>query len=427
MHDIKFIKDNSELFDHSLKRRKLPPQSKKLVKLHNEYLQKLKQVQILQENRNKLSKKFSDKTNKIPIIELKKKVSEIKDELVKLNEVVEKKLNELNQILCEIPNLLDEMTPFGNSEKDNKIIKECKNLKKFDFLPKDHVELAEALGLLDFNISSKISGSRFSVLKSDLALMHRALTNLMLDVNVSLFDYTECKVPELVKSHCLFGTGQLPKFSDDLFQTNFNDLWLIPTSEVSLTNMNREELLNLKDLPLRYTSYTNCFRSEAGASGKDTKGLMREHQFGKVELVSITEPEKSMDELQRMISCVETILEKLELPYRQVSLCSADTGFSSSYTIDFEIWMPGQNKFREVSSCSNCKDFQSRRMKMRAKNHETGEIIYPHTLNGSSLAIGRIIVSILENYQQQDGTIDIPKNLRSYMNNKKKLVFNETK
>ena len=176
---------------------------------------------------------------------------------------------------------------------------------------------------------------------------------------------------------------------------------------------------------MRYTSYTNCFRSEAGASGKDTKGLMREHQFGKVELVSIIEPEKSMDELHRMISCVEAILKKLELPYRQVSLCSADTGFSASYTVDFEIWMPGQNKFREVSSCSNCKDFQSRRMKMRAKNHETGEIFYPHTLNGSSLAVGRIIVSILENYQQKDGTIEIPKSLRSYMNNKKKLTFDE--
>ena len=425
MHDIKFIKENSKLFDESLKNRKLPPQSQKLIKLHDEYLQNLKQVQMLQENRNKLSKKFSDKNNKIPLNDLKNNVSQIKEEIRKLNEVTEKKLNELNKMLYEIPNLLDDMTPSGDSEEDNEIIKECKIIKEFDFTPKDHVELAETLGLLDFNMSSKISGSRFSILKSDLALMHRALTNLMLDVNVGLFDYIECKVPELVKSHCLFGTGQLPKFSEDLFQTNFNDLWLIPTSEVSLTNMNREDLLNFKDLPLRYTSYTNCFRSEAGASGKDTKGLMREHQFGKVELVSVTEPEKSMDELQRMISCVETILKKLELPYREVSLCSADTGFSSSYTVDFEIWMPGQNKFREVSSCSNCKDFQSRRMKMRAKNHETGEIIYPHTLNGSSLAIGRIIVSILENYQQKDGTIEIPENLRSYMNNKKKLTFDE--
>ncbi|PPR40826.1 MAG: Serine--tRNA ligase [Alphaproteobacteria bacterium MarineAlpha8_Bin1] len=425
MHDIKFIKENSKLFDDSLKKRKLSPQSKKLIKLHDEYLQNLKQVQILQENRNKFSKKFSDKNNKIPINDLKNSVSEIKEKISKLNEVTDKKLNELNSILYEIPNMLDEITPLGDSEEDNKIIQECKKIKKFDFIPKDHVELAETLGLLDFNTSSKLSGSRFSVLKSDLALMHRALTNLMLDVNVGLFDYVECKVPELVKSHCLFGTGQLPKFSEDLFQTNFNDLWLIPTSEVSLTNMNREDLLNLKDLPLRYTSYTNCFRSEAGASGKDTKGLMREHQFGKVELVSIIEPEKSMDELHRMISCVEAILKKLELPYRQVSLCSADTGFSASYTVDFEIWMPGQNKFREVSSCSNCKDFQSRRMKMRAKNHETGEIFYPHTLNGSSLAVGRIIVSILENYQQKDGTIEIPKSLRSYMNNKKKLTFDE--
>ncbi len=254
------------------------------------------------------------------------------------------------------------------------------------------------------------------MLKSDLARLNRALINFMLDINTESFNYTEINVPELVKSDSLIGTGQLPKFGDDLFGTNFNDLWLIPTAEVPLTNLHREDMINIKDLPLRYTSFTNCFRSEAGASGKDTKGLMREHQFGKVELVSVTLPNKSMEELDRMVQCVETMLNKLDLNFRLVELCSGDLGFSSSYTIDFEIWMPGQKKFREVSSCSNCKDFQSRRMKMRVKDFESGTIFYPHTLNGSSLAVGRIIVAILENYQQEDGSVVIPKDLRKYMN-----------
>ena len=237
----------------------------------------------------------------------------------------------------------------------------------------------------------------------------------MIDINVTEFQYEECIVPELVKSDCLTGTGQLPKFDEDLFRTNFNDLWLIPTAEVPLTNFHREEIIDSTTLPLRYTSFTNCFRSEAGAAGKDTKGLMREHQFGKVELVSIVEPNKSMAEMERMIECVEMILKKLNIPYRLVELCSGDLGFSSAYTIDLEVWMPGQKKFREVSSCSNCKDFQSRRMKMRAKNHSTGEIYYPHTLNGSSIAIGRILISIIENYQQENGTISIPDILKNYM------------
>ena len=237
----------------------------------------------------------------------------------------------------------------------------------------------------------------------------------MIDINVTEFQYEECIVPELVKSDCLIGTGQLPKFDKDLFKTDFNDLWLIPTAEVPLTNFHREEIIDSTSLPLRYTSFTNCFRSEAGAAGKDTRGLMREHQFGKVELVSITEPFKSMFEMERMIECVEMILEKLSIPYRLVELCSGDLGFSSSYTVDLEVWMPGQKKFREVSSCSNCKEFQARRMKMRAKNHNTGEIYYPHTLNGSSIAVGRILISIIENYQQEDGSILIPDILKNYM------------
>jgi seryl-tRNA synthetase len=254
-----------------------------------------------------------------------------------------------------------------------------------------------------------------------LAQLNRALINFFIDHNVNDFDYQEYVVPELVKSSSLEGTGQLPKFKEDLFETNFNDLWLIPTAEVPLTNLNRDSIIQKDLLPLRFTTFTNCFRSEAGASGKDTKGLMREHQFGKVEIVSVTDPDKSSNEFDRMISCVESILNKLGISYRKVELCAGDLGFSSSYTIDFEIWMPGQNKYREVSSCSNCTDFQSRRMKMRFKDKKIEDIKYPHTLNGSALAIGRTIIAILENYQNQDGSITVPPVLQDYMNGLKKI------
>ena len=276
----------------------------------------------------------------------------------------------------QIPNLVDNKTPVGLSEKENKIIKKNGEKPKFNFKPKNHIDIAEKLNLIDYKKAIKISGSRFSILKSELSLLNRALINFMLDLNTQLFNYTECSVPELVKDNCLYGTGQLPKFSDDLFQTNFNNLWLIPTAEVPLTNFHREDIINYKDLPLRYTTYTNCFRAEAGAAGKDTKGLMREHQFGKVELVSFVHPDESFNELNRMIECVEKILSELRLPYQIIELCSGDLGFSSSYTIDFEVWMPGQDKYREVSSCSNCKDFQSRRMKTRVKNFNDGKIFF---------------------------------------------------
>ncbi len=415
MHDIKFIRENKLLFDESLEKRNIQYPSKKIIKLHDEYLENLKKTQDFQEQKNILSKKFSPKMSKQEIVSLKEEVSILKEKIEKNKSLSDKKYKELNNNLLEIPNLVDDKTPIGKDEKDNNVIRVEGKKKVFDFTPKNHLEIGENLSLLDYDKAIRISGSRFSVIKSDLALLNRALINFMLDINTDSFNYMEICIPELVKTESLIGTGQLPKFGEDLFQTNFNDLWLIPTAEVPLTNLHREEIINLNKLPLRYTSFTNCFRSEAGASGKDTKGLMREHQFGKVELVSITEPDNSMIEFDRMIDCVETILKKLDLNFRLVELCSGDLGFSSSYTIDFEIWMPGQNKFREVSSCSNCKDFQSRRMKMRVKNFENGEIFYPHTLNGSSLAVGRIIVAILENYQQKDGSVIIPNILKKYM------------
>ena len=414
MHDIKFIKKNPLLLDNSLKKRKLPPCSFKILKIHNEYLEQLNQKQKLLEEKNSLSKSFLNK--KTNVEEIKILVHELKIKIDKISDLADLKLRELNQSMLFLPNILSKNVPDGESEQENRIIKEHGEIKNFNFKPKNHLELAENLGLMDYKKAIKISGSRFSILKRDLAKLHRGLINFLLDNNSLEFGFEEYVVPELVKSEALEGTGQLPKFEEDLFKTNFNDLYLIPTSEVPLTNLNRDSIINKNDLPLKYTTYTNCFRAEAGASGADTKGLMREHQFGKVELVTISEPEQSYEELNNMINCVENILKKLSIPYRIVELCSGDIGFSSSYTLDIEIWMPGQNKYREVSSCSNCTDFQSRRMKMRIKNFESGEIYYPHTLNGSSLAIGRLLISILENYQNEDGTIKIPSILKEYTN-----------
>ncbi len=418
MHDIKYIKENKDDFDNSMIKRGLTPCGSKLLEKYDSYLSSLNLKQSLQEKRNEITKSFKDSKD---IEALRQKVSEIKKEIEKISITTEKTFDELNKMLLDIPNMVDSKTPEGKEDCDNKLIKSYGEIKKFNFKPKDHVSLSEKKGNLDYDQAINISGGRFSVLKSELATLNRALINFFVDHNVLDFDYIECVVPELVKSSSLIGTGQLPKFEEDLFQTNFNDLWLIPTSEVPLTNLHRESILDSESLPLRYTSYTNCFRSEAGASGKDTRGLMREHQFGKVEIVSITSPENSMAELERMITCVESIFKKLGLPYRLVELCAGDLGFSSTYTIDIEVWMPGQDKYREVSSCSNCKDFQSRRMMMRVKERKSGKIFFPHTLNGSSVAVGRVIIAILENYQNSDKSVDVPEILLKYMNGIKKI------
>ena len=418
MHDIKFIKENKTFFEESMKKRNIKISANKIVEIYNSYLDSLNKVQKYQEKKNILSKQISTNSelNENEIKKISSNVKTLKKNLENYKNESSRKKNELDEYLMQLPNLIDNKTPLGSSEKDNKLIKENGNKPKFTFKPKNHLEIAERLNLIDYKKAIKISGSRFSILKSELSLLHRALMNYMLDTNTQLFQYTECSVPEMVKDECLFGTGQLPKFGEDLFKTNFNNLWLIPTAEVPLTNFHRDDIIDLKNLPLRYTAYTNCFRAEAGAAGKDTKGLMREHQFGKVELVSIVHPDESFKELDRMTKCVEKILLELNLPYRMIELCSADLGFSSSYTIDFEVWMPGQNKYREVSSCSNCKDFQSRRMKTRVKNFNDGKIFFPHTLNGSSVAVGRLLIAIIENYQSEDGFINIPTVLHKYMN-----------
>ena len=422
MHDIKFIKNNQKLFDQSLINRNLKAQSSEIITLHKKYTEKLLLKENLQEQRNIITTKIRDsaKIKSINTDHLKNKVKAIKNDINELESLVIDLKSKLDDILFKIPNLLDSDVPVGLNESNNQVIKKIDKKINQNFKLLNHLQVAENLNQIHYNEAVKLSGAKFSILSSSLALLSRALINFMLD-NHTNNNYEEYLVPELVKDDALFGTGQLPKFKEDLFQTS-NNLWLIPTSEVCLVNINREKILNFEDLPLRYTTFTNCFRSEAGSAGQETKGLIREHQFGKVELVSITEPKNSDDELDRMMNLVESILIKLDLSYKIVKLCSGDVGFSSSKTFDFEIWLPGQKKYMEISSCSNCREFQARRMKMRIKNEKEKSIIFPHTLNGSGLAIGRAIVAILESYQQEDGSVIIPEVLKKYMGGQTKIL-----
>ena len=421
MHDIKLIKKDPDKLDESQEKRNERSKSKELIAIYDSYLEKLKTIQELQEKRNKRSKEIGliSKTNqKDNIKNLKLEVKSIKEKINKLNDDIEKKFDELNNKLSVIPNVLDKKTPYGTSDDDNIKIKQYGKVKNFTFKVNDHVSIGENLGLIDYEVAAKLSGSRFSVLKSELATLNRALSNYMLDLHSRTNGYKEVLVPELVRSSALYGTGQLPKFNDDLFETT-KGLWLIPTAEVCLTNLHREEILDETELPIRYTAYTNCFRSEAGSSGIDTKGLIREHQFGKVELVSLVEPNKCNEELDRMLNCAEEILKLLELPYQIILLSSGDMGFSAEKTFDIETWIPFENKFREISSCSSCGVFQARRMKTKYKTNSNTDFIA--TLNGSGLATGRLMISLMENYQNSDGSVTIPTALKKYMDNIEKI------
>lgn len=425
MHDIKYIRNNPQEFDKQLARRGLQPLSAKILELDSVNRGNKTNAQKLQEEANKLAKQVGDlmsqgkKDEAAPLLakskELKAQIQQAKDAA----EQGEENNAELENFLATIPNILDASVPEGKSEDDNVEVRKFGTPKKFDFTPKAHFEIGEDLNLLDFEKTVKISGARFASYYGNLAKLERALASFMLDVASAEFGYTEVAVPFLVKADAAFGTGQLPKFEEDLFKTT-NDYYLIPTAEIPVTNLVRERILEEKELPLRYTAYTPCFRSEAGSAGKDTRGLVRMHQFSKVELVSITTPEKSGDEHERLTSCAESILKKLDLPYRVISLCSGDIGFGAAKTYDLEVWLPAQNKYREISSCSNFIDFQARRMKARFRR-ENGNVEPVHTLNGSSLAVGRTIVAILENYQQANGTVLIPEILKNYMNGVRKL------
>jgi len=323
---------------------------------------------------------------------------------------------ELEALQLGLPNLLDDSVPDGDSEDDNVEIRRWGEPREFSFEPRDHVAIGEADGQLDFEAASRISGARFAVMSGGIARLHRALIQFMLDVHTGEHGYREVYVPYLVRGEALLGTGQLPKFGEDLFHIeDERDLYLIPTAEVPVTNLVRERILDADELPLKMAAHTPCFRSEAGSHGKDTRGMIRQHQFEKVELVHIVPPEQSWDALEELVGNAEKILQRLELPYRVVALSAGDTGFSAAKTYDIEVWLPGQRRYREISSCSNCTDFQARRMQARWRNPETGKPEPLHTLNGSGVAAGRALIAVLENYQQEDGTVDVPAALRPYM------------
>ncbi len=354
---------------------------------------------------------------------LKARVRELGNELAAAESDLHSLQEELNDFLAGIPNLLHDSVPDGADEGSNALVRSWGEPRTFQFEPKDHIALGEGFGLLDFEAAAKLSGSRFVVLRGALARLHRALIQFMLDVHVGEHGYTEAYVPYLVSDEALFGTGQLPKFGGDLFTLEGERaLRMIPTAEVPLTNLVRDEILAAEQLPMRLTAHTPCFRSEAGSYGKDTRGMIRQHQFEKVELVQVARPGDSYRALDELTSHAEAILQRLELPYRKVTLCAGDTSFSAAKTYDLEVWLPGQNRYREISSCSNCGDFQARRMHARWRNPETGKPELVHTLNGSGVAAGRALIAVMENFQQDDGSVMVPEALRPYMAGQTRLT-----
>ncbi len=420
MHNINIIRENPILFDNAMKQRGENPCSKKILQIDEDKRNTQTILQNLLAERNKISKQvaFLKSQKKATEKELLK-VEKIKNEITSLKNLEKIKEEELFSILSRLPNIPSESTPNGMNENDNVLYKDWGNKPNFDFSPLKHFEIGENLNLMNFEIATKLSGSRFVVLKGMLSKLERAISQFMLDKHTNENGYTEMNVPFLVKDNALFGTGNLPKFSEDLF-TAGESHWLIPTAEVPLTNLVREQILNINSLPMRVTSYTPCFRSEAGAAGKDTRGMLRQHQFTKVELVSVVEPENSEKELERMLESAESILKDLNLHFRVMTLCSGDMGFSANKTYDIEVWLPGENAYREISSCSNCGDFQARRMNSRYKKNDKN--LYVHTLNGSGLAVGRTLIAILENYQTNDGNVKIPEVLKKYLDNKTYLI-----
>ncbi len=467
MYDIKWIRENAEAFDEGRRRRGLDPLSKVLIGLDEARRAAIAKSQGAQERRNAASKEIGKAmaAKDIALAEaLKLEVAELKASLLALEAEERAAIEALDRALSEIPNMPLPDVPFGKDENDNPELREVGTKPNFAFAPKEHFEIGEALGLMDFETAAKISGARFVVLKGGLARMERALAQFMLDLHTDVHGYMEVAPPILVRDEAMFGTAQLPKFREDQFLAqsgemqelitgsvlslvitrvlgvarargleaaeqefahwsqreiahlaNWDHHWLIPTAEVPLTNLVREKILDEKDLPIRVTAATPCFRAEAGAAGRDTRGMIRQHQFTKVELVSITTPEKSLEEHERMLACAEEVLKRLELAYRVVTLCTGDMGFASQKTYDIEVWLPGQNRYREISSCSVCGEFQARRMAARYRPEGSKAPRFVHTLNGSGVAVGRALVAILENYQNEDGSVRVPKTLQPYM------------
>ncbi len=417
MHDLKFIRQHPEAFDTGMKRRGLVPQSAHILALDADRRKVQTDMQALQATRNNKSKhigvlKSAGKHDAAQT--LMDEVSAMKQALSDLENKQRGIADQLQQVLSELPNLVYDDVPDGTDEDDNALMYTVGDIPQFDYTPKQHWELGENLGGMDFEYAAKISGSRFVTLNGDLARLERALGNFMIDLHTRQHGYTEYQIPVLVKEEAMYGTGQLPKFATEAFRTT-GDHYLISTSEIPLTNYAFETIVDESLLPNRLTAWSLCFRSEAGAAGRDTRGMLRQHQFYKVEMVSITTPEQSDAELQYMLSCAETVLKKLDIPYRVVKLCSGDTGFSSRRTYDIEAWLPGQNTYREISSCSTCGDFQARRMNGRFRRKGQKGTEFVHTLNGSGLATGRSLIAVMENYQNADGTITVPEVLRPYM------------
>ena len=421
MHDIRLIRDNPQSFDAGLKRRGAEPQAEAILALDAQRRALATRMQEAQNRRNEASKaigKAMGAGDAATAEALKAEVASLKETLPAL-EAEERELTaRLNDALAAHPNLPSPDVPDGADEAGNVEVMRWGSPRSFSFTPKEHADLGPPLGL-DFETGALISGARFTFLRGAMARLQRALGQFMLDHQTGVHGYSECAVPLLVRDDAVFGTGQLPKFSEDLFRTG-DGRWLIPTAEVSLTNSVREQILSESQLPMRLTALTPCFRSEAGAAGKDTRGYIRQHQFEKVELVSIARPEDSAAEHERMTRCAESILQALELPYRKMLLCAGDMGFTATKTYDLEVWLPGQNAYREISSCSNCGDFQARRMNARYRPEGGAEgkkagTEFVHTLNGSGLAVGRTLVAILENGQQEDGSVDLPEVLHPYM------------
>jgi len=417
MHNIKEIRNNIEIFKEALDKRFLDIDVDKILSLDESNRNYIQQREIFEKEKKDISK-LKDKT-------LFEKSKNITIEIEKINKLQTVVKEQLETILSSIPNIPYSDVPIGKDEKSNVEISKSGTIPNFTFKPKSHYELGENLEMLDFDLATKTTGSRFVFVKDKLALLERALSNFMLDTHININGYKEISPPLIATDSTMFGTGQLPKFDNDQFELKLEDSsdrkFLIPTAEVILTNIVKDQIVDKKNLPMRMVASTPCFRKEAGSYGKDTKGMIRQHQFYKVEMVSIVEAEKCLPELDRMTDCATKILDLLKLPYRKIFLCTGDMGFSAEKTIDIEVWLPSEDKYREISSCSSCGSFQARRMKARYKNDKK-ETVFVGTLNGSGLAIGRTLVAILENYQQEDGSIIVPEVLQPYMNNIEKII-----
>ena len=415
MFDLKWIRENPEAFDKGLARRGLPALSPEILSLDKTWRETQTEAERVQAERNRLSKEIgAAKAKGLDVAEILKQVAASKDRQAALEAEAGDRYRAVEAALAGLPNIPADDVPDGADADGNREIRRHGTPPAFAFKPRDHGEIGEGLGLMDFARAGKLSGARFVVLRGQLARLERAIGQFMIDIHTREFGYTEVSPPMLVRDEAVYGTGSLPKFADDLFRTT-TGLWLIPTAEVSLTNLVADEIVEEAQLPMRFTAWTPCFRSEAGAAGKDTRGMIRQHQFYKVELVSIAHPDRSGEEHERMTACAEAILQRLGLAYRVMLLCTGDMGFASRKTYDIEVWLPGQDAYREISSCSNCGEFQARRMKARLRPKEGKGTRFVHTLNGSGLAVGRTLIAVLENYQQGNGTVALPDALKPYM------------